>query len=418
MNSKKSSFVLLLGFLILLVSLSSIPGQMNGANSFDVKSSSLGTPPVVLDLGGGIADNSMIKTDYTEPFPWAYFPDHMLYWTVEFSNDTEITCYFFESIYGELDGLNGTFTPLSPAMETSVEYEPEFFLMYDINPSNFVDFGHNVTCWILDGDGAMSEHFTKLFKYHNGTVEPPAEELEFTVTTLTPSVNIYQNMEFDFTISDPDGPRTYQVDYSCNHPEFSSYSTEIISPSGATFTPAPYTRPAMWTAGFAYNFIFNLTVWESDVMVDSLLDTGMVYANTPPENGTCIITDPILNTDYEIYIYNISCSGWVDDLDGDGPFTYLCVNEIERENFKEPDYPHDIWSEATNQSEFQFNISADLSSEVWVWIRDSTGDYAEFSLGILGKQENPSVPGYSVYIMLLSIVPVAAGLLWKIKRKL
>jgi hypothetical protein len=284
------------------------------------------------------------------------------------------------------------------------------------NLYELANFGWEVTVWIEDADGAVSEPFTKLFKYYNGTYIPPTEELEFTVNTLTPIVNLYENMRFSFDISDPDGPRDYQVEFTCDYPNFYEFSYRSVGLTGANFEPRPWSRPAQWDVRVYYNFTFNLSVWEDSVMLDSVTDIGMVYATSPPENGTCIATFDKYDSGIGKYVYNFSCEGWEDELDGDGPFLYRVLVQNEHEIIDDPEYPSGYWHEGSNQTEFQFGIEEKNLGMVWVRIFDSHGGYTEVYIGELGGQPSNNIPGYSIYLLSLSAFSIITLLYWQQKK--
>ena len=378
----------------------------------DVAPSSTGNPPEVLDLGGGIMDGSMVKTEHTDPFPWEWFPDHMLYWTVEFSNDTEMNYYFFESTYGSLDGLNGTFTPLFAPFETSVVYEPEFILWEGSNPDNLDDFGHNVTCWVVDDEGAQSEHFTKLFKYHNGTVELPPEELGIEVTAYEGIINRDDYARLDYEISDPYGSRNYSIGVECDQvlPE----DTYIMNTTEYVILNPYFNAP--WIRKVVYNFTLVLKVWDGAVLNATVDDSATIYINAPPENGTVYCDIPDRATAYRGQLYNITFTGWVDDLDSH--FIYHL-------RFWSGDNPNTLeYSPEFGNFSLTLNDLYDVRTwELELRIEDTNGEYV-IPLSIMfdvvtidTPDPTPTVPAGTIGLILGPICVISA-LMFVVKKKI
>lgn len=408
---KKTSFILILGFILISVPLtSSLFNLKNRTAEVDFPSTS--AAPVITAMGAGIYDLDLVWDNYTGFGPYLFdHPSWALYWYVNYTSDAPIWYYYFNMTYGSLNGYNGTFTPLYDTQGPGLSYDNKMNCFESSNPDELVNFGWEVKVWIEDSDGLVSVPVTKLFKYYNGTIEDPMEELEFTATPDAPIINPNETIVIDFDISDPDGPRTYQVNYSCDYENFEEISYADVTPAAAIFTPG-VSLHNYWVDRVTFNFTFNLTVWESSVMVDSKIDTAMVYVTSPPENGTCSVTE-VDRSDTSIYTYNISCSGWEDELDGDALF-YRCISQYEISN------PGSVpMHEETNTTDFQLVVSLRDAGTIYLRVYDSHGGYAQIKIGSLGKITNlpPSIPGYSISLMFLAIVPLVATIIWKIKKK-
>ncbi len=136
----------------------------------------------------------------------------------------------------------------------------------------------------------------------------------------------------------------------------------------------------------------------------------MVYINTPPENGTFSYVHS--GSEANIHYYNISVSGWEDDLDGEILF-YRCVSSYEIDN-----PGHAAMHEGTSDTDFQITVSYRDAGIVYLRVYDSHGGYTEVLIGSLGQIEHrPDIPGFSVYIMIVSCLAIITAILWKIKKK-
>lgn len=415
MGRNKRIFILILG-IFLLSPLFGINSSQIGKQSTNLTSSSPGNPPVITDLGGGISDQDLYKENYTGNFPWEVTNDFwILYWYAEYTADMDIYYFRYNFTYGSLNGYNGSFTPLYPAVGPAYNIVNEINCGEMANPDRLANFGYLVKVWIEDASGTVSDPFVKLFKYYNGTYIPPVDEFEFIATTDKPIINPNDTIVIDFEINDPDGPRDYQINYTCDYENFESISHADITIAAAIFTPGAslYT---FWEDRVFFNFAFNLTVWESSVIVDSIIETIEIYVTSPPENGTC--TTKQINKENDIYTYNVSCSGWEDELDGDGPFFYRCFSEYDLDN---PDTLSPL-HQGTNESEFQLVVNLQHNGRVILRVYDSHGAYTEVQLGHLGKDTNyPSIlsviPGYPIFLLILSVIPVIGLIMWDIKKE-
>jgi hypothetical protein len=411
MRDSKYYIILLVGFFLLFLPIASKLIQFEDTNS-TIENLSTAAVPVITEIGGGFYDLDTYWENYTGNGPWLF--DHeswVLYWYVNYTADASIWYFYYNTTYGSLNGYNGSFTPLNPTQGPGISYDNKMNCFEFANPDELVNFGWEVTVWIEDSDGFVSTPVTELFKYYNGTIEEPIEELVFIVNTITPVVNLNEPMVFDFDISDPDGPRSYQINYTCDYENFNSISSADVTGAAALFTP----KPAGWDPRVNYTITFNFTVWESSVMVDSIVDTGTTYSNTPPENGTYSITLHE-KTDSDVYIYNISCSAWEDDLDGNGSFFYKCISTYEIDN---PGH-FDVMHEGSNETDFQIGVTERYNGYCYLRIYDSHGAYTECNIGWLGTpyQNYPDlIAGYPIYLLISSIVSIAAILFWKFKKQ-
>jgi len=415
LGKNKCIFILILGITLIILPFVSNSSQI-GIQSSNLTSSSPGNPPVITDLGGGIFDLDLYKENYTGAFPWNVTNDFwILYWYAEYTADMDIDYFHYNFTYGSLNGYNGSFTPLYPTVGPAYNTINEMNCGEMANPDRLANFGYEVKVWIEDASGTVSDPFIKLFKYTNETYIPPIEEFEFEATTDKPIINPNDTIVIDFEINDPDGPRDYQINYTCDYENFESISQADITIAAAVFTPG-VSLYTFWEDRIFFNFLFNLTVWESSVIVDSIIDTVEIYVTSPPENGTC--TTAQINKENDIYTYNVSCTGWEDELDGNGPFFYRCFSEFDLDN---PDSISPL-HQGTNESEFQLVVDLRHNGRVILRVYDSHGAYTEVQLGRLGKDTNyPSIlsviPGYPIFLLILSVIPVMGLILWDIKKE-
>lgn len=74
--------------------------------------------------------------------------------------------------------------------------------------------------------------------------------------------------------------------------------------------------------------------------------------------------------------------------------------------------------EGTYETDFRITISLRDAGNIYLRVYDTHGGYAQVLIGDLGYNFNPpNVPGFLVYIMIVSVIPIIATLLWKIKKK-
>ncbi len=237
---KKTSLILILGFLLISVPLFSTVSNLKNRTA-EIVFPTASAAPVITAVGAGIHDLDMIWNNYTGHGPYLFEqPSWALYWYVNYTSDAPIWYYYFNTTYGSLNGYNGTFTALYDTQGPGLSYDNKMNCFEASNPDELVNFGWEVKVWIEDSDGLISAPITKLFKYYNGTIEEPVEELQFNVTTLTPVVNHDESMLFDFYINDPDGPRTYTISYYCDYETFEDASLVEITTGGAQFDEKLY----------------------------------------------------------------------------------------------------------------------------------------------------------------------------------
>jgi len=415
LGRNKRILILILGVLLLALPFGTKTSQI-GKQTSNLNSSSPGNPPFITDLGGGVFDLDLYKENYTGSFPWEFSNEFwVLYWYSEYTADMDIDYFYYNLTYGSLNGYNGSFTPLYPTEGPGLSIDNEMYCFEMANPDRLANFGYEVKVWIEDSSGTVSDPFIKLFKYYNGTYIPPVEELEFYATTDKTIINPNDTIVIDFEINDPDGPRDYQINYTCDYENFDSISHADITIAAAVFTPG-VSLYTFWEDRVFFNFAFNLTVWESSVIVESIIETVEIYVTSPPENGTC--TTAQINRENDIYTYNVSCTGWEDELDGNGPFFYRCFSEYDLDN---PDALSPL-HQGTNESEFLLVVNLQHNGRVLLRVYDSHGAYTEVRLGHLGKPTNypdigSVIPGYPIILLILSVIPVIGLILWDIKKE-
>jgi len=432
MKNTKPYFPILLGLFLLVVPISFASVNIEETNS-NIENLSTAAAPAITDIGGGI--HTTVPFDYWENFtgngPWEFgsYESWKLFWYVKYTSDAPVSIFNYNTTYGSLDAYNGSFTPLNPTHGPVTNDTNKMVCDVVENPDVLVNFGWEVKVWIEDSDGLVSAPVTKLFKYNNGTIEDPEEELIFTATAERTVVGPSDDIVVNFDVT---GPLTYQwyyINYTVDYLNINEITGEGIGiytdPTQFIFQPYP---SAEWSRGRWLNFEFYLYEFESgDYMNTSLTDTVSVYVGSPPENGTCTAT--FLGKIDLRYHYNITCSGWMDDIDESWTLFYQAISQFEIDN---PDwnsmgygYLHNDTYEpslgiyGTYDTNFEIWVDSPYTGECFVRIYDSHGLFTQVALGYLGEPpEIPrQVPGYPIYLVVLSIVSVVSLMIWKIKKK-